>query len=672
MAKMNGKPKLGRLKSLGIDSVARVALFLPKKHIDLRNVVKNADGAYKALLIAYERDVVFCFSGLLANIPPIDTAPKQMPRIQCTILLDDDQTPIKFTIFDTRKNLEKRLDTWKESQQSVRLVVSGFPKQFGSSVWLNGAEIQPDEFIGRILPVYAGKAGVVKPENTRILVLNHLDESIPMAADILRQGVSGVAPELMQSICDPAQLELILREAHTPTSMRHQERAAEILDRLAALISKNKLMTHLEHQGKWSESARIDVTRWHEVATRVPFELTEEQVHIINDIAAELNRASALRGMLQGDVGTGKTVTFGIPAITAALSGHKVAVMLPNTGLANQVYVELVELMEESERHRAELITGDTKKPIIRGKNLIVGTTAILFAIEKEHPELKFDLTIIDEQQKFSRQQREKLLSEKTHLLEVSATPIPRSVALAKYGAMKVWRLRKCHTEKIIESKLLTSHHAGKDGLKTVFDTVAAGNQALLVYALKEDSESEVMEGIVSAEKAYSWWEKRFPGRVRLVHSKMDDDDKKRVLNEMKAGDADILVSTTVIEVGVTIPGAMTMAVFNAERFGLVTLHQLRGRLARKGNRGGVPAYFLMKTKDNPSPSTVERLQVMLETTDGYEIAEKDLALRGYGDLGMASETQSGADESILIGRKIDPVYLEEIMAMEVGNDTES
>jgi ATP-dependent DNA helicase RecG len=246
--------------------------------------------------------------------------------------------------------------------------------------------------------------------------------------------------------------------------------------------------------------------------------------------------------------------------------------------------------------------------------------------------------------------------------LEVSATPLPRTVALASFGAMQVWRLTKQHTKKDIVSKLYTSRAEGKQLIASVEHTLNKLNQAIVVYALKEESENEIMENIMSASTAFEWWNKRYPGRVRLVHSKMTDEEKNSALNDMKNEVADLLISTTVIEVGVTIPGVMLLAVVNAERFGLSQLHQLRGRVARRGNRHGQIGEFLMLSKDNPSQATLERLNVMVKTQDGFEIADMDMRLRGFGSLHINSDTQSGADDSIFLGRKIDFKLLEQVI----------
>ncbi|GAB6071551.1 ATP-dependent DNA helicase RecG [Thiomicrorhabdus hydrogeniphila] len=650
---MTDKFKPGRLKSLGIESEKQVALYLPDSYLDLRNVIKTHSEAHNASMSGYE----IVIQGVLNNEPVINYAPGKQPRLEINLALSGGGT-IGFSVFDTDKALKTLIESLNE-QTAQPITVSGIPLLMGSKLKLNKAEIVPSQFAGRILPVYKGKTKIVKPETVRNLVLARLSSSIPLATEHLKKLLVGAD---VSKIVDISKLEMILNEVHLPTSMKHADRANEVLNLIAAKVSQNKIMSHYRPDDNWEVSSRINISsRWPQIAQLVDFELTGEQVGVIQDIANSLNKAVPMRGMLQGDVGSGKTVCFSIPAISAALEGKNVALLIPNSSLAYQVYNEVCQWIPKESGLEPIFISGSSKKGVGESTSssgkLFIGTTALLFR------ELgKIDFFIIDEQQKFSNEQRRQLVSEGTHLLEASATPIPRSVALVKYGAMQVWRLNTNHTKKDIDSKLFTDRQSGKEIIRLVNHTLSVGNQGIIVYSLKEESEAEGMSDLMSAEQAYEKWNKMYPGLVRLVHSKMSEDDKNAALNDMKEERAKLLISTTVIEVGVTIPGVMLLAVINAERFGLTTLHQLRGRLARHGNKNGQRGEFLMLTKENPSMKTIERLNVMLETNDGYVIAEKDVRLRGFGDLHLESESQSGADNSVFIGRKIDIDLMEAVL----------
>lgn len=636
--------KLGRLKSLGINEQYQVALYLPEDYLDMRFPLRN--GADVAQTTMSEESC--CSLGEIRTSPLVTFIPGKTSQAKYSLVMEDG-FKIHFSLFGAKEELEKQALELVGKQ----VLVCGKPLVFGQKVFINGAKFFPVEYAGKIMPAYKGKTKVIKPESVLPLIQKHLDASVPLAADYIR---ANLTPAEIQKVVEPSKLEAVLNEVHRPTNPKYTDKGLFILDSLAAMIAKDKVAQHFRFQEE-SKVARIDATRWHENAITVPFTLTGEQVTTINDIAAELNKGSPCRAMLQGDVGTGKTVVYGLVAITAALKGYKVGILLPNTGLAKQIFAEIEEWMPSDSPVTPVLITGESDHVELSstGGKLIIGTSAILFRDVGE-----FDLVIVDEQQKFSRSQREQLTGGRAHLLEVSATPIPRSVALVKYGAVKVWRLKQNHSNKTIRSHLLIGKEQGKQMIHEVFRTIREGNQAIIVYALKEESEAEAMKEIKSAKEAAAWWEKYLPGRVRLVHSNMKDDQKVKALDDMKCGAADLLIATTAIEVGVTIPKAMTLAVVNADRFGLVALHQLRGRVARKG---GVGDFLMVLPKENPNPRTVERLNVMLETNDGYEIAERDLELRGAGDLALSSNSQSGADEnSILIGRKVKLEILDSLM----------
>ncbi|KDN94684.1 DEAD/DEAH box helicase [Hydrogenovibrio marinus] len=637
-------PKMGRLKSLGINEIYQAALYLPSEYLDLSHVYTSVN----EIRTNYTEGKIVV-TGQVLSLPTIGNVPGQTSKAKFDVVLSD-QSIINFTMFGSKDDLQQKT---QEILETKHVAVIGMPMMNGAHVSLYNAKMIDPNLIGRLVPVYPGKKGVLTPEKVFDFIQARLPEAVPAAAKFLKDTLD---EKTIRKFVLPEKLEIMLWAAHNPDELRFAKKAIFILESLAAIVARNKIQQHFKFQNN-NRTPKIEATRWHENASRIEFELTGEQVLALNGMAEELNKNTPSRLMLQGDVGTGKTAVFGTLAITAALQGHKVVVMLPTTTLAKQVYNEITEWLPEGYDQQTgfNLVVGNEKTPTVDPTKgmLIVGTSAVLF---REIGDA--DLVIVDEQQKFSRSQREQLLCGQAHLIEVSATPIPRTVALAKYGAIKVWRLKKNHTQKTICSHLLVGREQGMSIPKQVARTIHEGNQAIVVYALKEDSKAEMMQGMMSAEKAYARWEKKYPGRVRLVHSDMTDEEKDKALNDMKTGLADILVATTAIEVGVTIPRAMLLAVIDADRFGLVQLHQLRGRLAR---RGGVGDFFMLVTKDNPNKKTIERLSVMLQTDDGFEIAEQDLKLRGAGDLSMESESQSGADDSILVGRKVNLEILDRV-----------
>jgi ATP-dependent DNA helicase RecG len=360
-----------------------------------------------------------------------------------------------------------------------------------------------------------------------------------------------------------------------------------------------------------------------------------------------MNKERVLRGMLCGDVGTGKTAVYAAPIGAVLKSGGRVVVMLPNLVLAGQIYSELYTCFPE---FRVSLVTGRQKSAERHSADLLIGTTALLF--EKFEG---IDFLVVDEQHRFSKKQREWLAEHHTHLLEVSATPIPRSAALIKMGMLDYWRLKERHSKQIIHNEILDGQASGIIAFKRMKEQIAQGYQVLVVYALREDSES--LEAVQSIAAAKEKFEKSFPGRVMTLHGKMTDNEKVDVLQKFKSKEADILLSTTVVEVGVTIPDLRVGMIVNAERFGMVTLHQLRGRLARHGGEG----WFYMYCPNGASQDSLTRLQDVAETPDGFTLALKDMNRRGAGDLTENAVNQTGETFSMLRNIDLDIGKLEEM-----------
>ncbi|MCA1787994.1 MAG: hypothetical protein LC657_18630, partial [Desulfobacteraceae bacterium] len=281
--------------------------------------------------------------------------------------------------------------------------------------------------------------------------------------------------------------------------------------------------------------------------------------------------------------------------------------------------------------------------------------TALLFRAKENN----FDFVIVDEQHKFSRDQREKLVQQGTHLLEVSATCIPRSLALMKFGFQKTSKLTHCHVDKHIDTKIRTI----EDKLSLFQDikkTLEDKGQVLVVYPKKFD-DPESSSTLPAVEEALPAWEKAFPGQVGMIHSGTPADQKEEIIKNITEGQINVLISTTVVEVGLNIPNLKRVTIMHAERHGLAGLHQLRGRAARQGGLGHCDLYLpvpahIVKEK------VMERLGILTETNDGFKIAAHDLKLRGAGNLSKESDKQSGADETFLFGRGVRMDILEDLV----------
>lgn len=360
----------------------------------------------------------------------------------------------------------------------------------------------------------------------------------------------------------------------------------------------------------------------------LPFKLTEEQIKAIEDIRGDFYKEFASRRVVVGDVGSGKTMVI----LASALMNYpsRSVLMAPTTILANQIYEEAKKYLPMM---RIALVTGKNKNIELDENDFIIGTHALLY---RELPEAT--LIMVDEQHRFGTQQRnllEKLVSSedkgsrqgdtKPHFLQFSATPIPRTQAMIQSAHIDVSLITSTPFKKEIKSRVIHKSDF-KELLEHIKEEIALGNQVLLVYPLVE--QSDVLE-YQSIDEARGFWESRFEN-VYVTHGR--DKDKEEVLVEFdKKGD--ILIATTVVEVGISLSRLSTVVIVGAERLGLSTLHQLRGRVSRTGLKG----YCFLYTNQNSS----ERLDKFVETTSGFDIANLDLRFRKSGDL-LRGHNQSG------------------------------
>ena len=381
-------------------------------------------------------------------------------------------------------------------------------------------------------------------------------------------------------------------------------------------------MKQLSKKRKYFKAQKATCQDYKEWAKTLPFNLTDEQIKTIEDIKADLGRDVAAKRMVVGDVGSGKTMV--ILASAYMMLPSRSILMAPTTILANQLFEEAKKYLPHA---KIVLVTNKTKKQPLDEFDFIIGTHALLY---RELPHAM--LVMVDEQHRFGTQQRnmlEKLVGTgetKPHFLQFSATPIPRTLAMIETAHIDVSLITTTPFKKNIQSKVIHKNDF-KDLLGHIKDEIAKGNQILLVYPLVE--QSEVLE-YQSIDEARGYWEKNFDN-VFVTHGK--DKDKERVLLDFR-DNGDILIATTVVEVGISLPRLSTVVIVGAERLGLSTLHQLRGRVSRTGLEG----YCHLYTNQNSS----KRLEEFVETSSGFDIANMDLKYRKSGDL-LKGTLQSGS-----------------------------
>ncbi|MBQ7942250.1 MAG: ATP-dependent DNA helicase RecG [Muribaculaceae bacterium] len=376
--------------------------------------------------------------------------------------------------------------------------------------------------------------------------------------------------------------------------------------------------------------------------TALPFELTEAQKRVIKEIRKDMGSGRQMNRLLQGDVGSGKTLVAVMSTLIALDNGYQACIIAPTEILATQHYTTVSEMLTKIGIKTA-LLTGSTKKSerdiihtqLLSGElDILIGTHAVLEDTVNFH---NLGLVVIDEQHRFGVAQRAKMWKKNStppHILVMTATPIPRTLAMTVYGDLDVSVIDELPPGRKPVTTVLRFDNHRQSVYRFIGEQLKLGRQIYIVYPLIQESEKSDLRNL---EDGYEIIKETFPSyRVCFVHGKMRPAEKDYQMQLFVSHKADILVATTVIEVGVNVPNATVMVIENAERFGLAQLHQLRGRVGR----GADQSYCILMSHQKLSKDTRHRLNVMTETNDGFIVAEEDMKLRGPGD--MEGTQQSG------------------------------
>ena len=488
--------------------------------------------------------------------------------------------------------------------------------------------------VGRIVPFYE-RTGTVTPNMHRRLVRQVLDGLPPDLPDVL-PGELRVRRQLLDR-------RLALEAAHFPTG---DERVEDLNGFRAPaqrrLIFEEFFLYQLGHA--WHRHAAGVEAKPHQIgvddrirrsaAAVLPFSLTPGQRTAIKEIVEDLQRPAPMHRLLQGDVGAGKTIVALLAAVVAMENGLQVAFLAPTEILAKQHYATLAKLLASS-RFRVDLLTGATpgteRHTILahleRGStHLVVGTHALVQEQVKFH---QLGLVVIDEQHRFGVAQRAAMREKglRPDVLLMTATPIPRTLALTDYGELDVSKIVGLPPGRQPIRTWVKPESRRDEIYQLIRRELTAGRQAYVIYPLVEESEKIDLKS--ATEMADRLQAEVFPDfRVGVVHGRMKQDAKDQVMHGFASGTVNMLVSTTVVEVGVDVPNATVMVVEHAERFGLSQLHQLRGRIGR----GTWESHCVLLYQSPWTDEARERLSTMASTIDGFVIAERDLELRGPGD----------------------------------------
>ena len=530
-------------------------------------------------------------------------------------------------------------------ERNVKYLLFGKPSRFNHQYNFVHPELTPmskvkPEMTKGLEPYYNTTEGMKRAGLNSKAIRNITAELMPL----LRQ--SGVRETLGIDLIDQQHLMPLteaLENIHFPTDQIAVQKARERLKFEELFYIQMQILRQMKRREQ-NEGFRMPIVgkAFHAQYNTLPFPLTNAQKRVLREIQADLKSGKQMNRLLQGDVGSGKTIVALLTALLAVDNGYQACIMAPTEILANQHYETICKLLGGNEfiiqnsKFKIALLTGSTtakqRQPIheqlLSGEiNILLGTHAL---IEKEVQFANLGLCIIDEQHRFGVAQRAKLWEKNIrppHVLVMTATPIPRTLAMTVYGDLHVSIIDELPPGR----KPVHTLHYNIERRTTInqFITqqITLGRQVYVVYPLIQENEKLDLQDL---QNGYNTLCQTFPDyRISMVHGQMRAKDKDEQMQRFAKGETQILVATTVIEVGVNVPNASVMIIENAERFGLSQLHQLRGRVGR----GADQSYCLLLTKLEISKDTRKRMDIMVATNDGFRIAEADLQLRGPGDL---------------------------------------
>lgn len=634
-------PKIAyKLNKLGIYTAQDLIMYFPKKHIDYssRTLIRNLKEGKNTTVFGYIRSV-------------------------SAFNTKNNLSVVKVTVTDESGRIELSFFQAKSNKFMLERIKSQFPVNAG--IMLSG-KVKRNNFDGKLTfdkPNYSIMTGeFLEDKNSNLnlarivpiytvcedLSIKVLRRAIFNAINTYKNEIDNVLPDYIREKYGILNKKIAVEQIHFPESIELLEQARFSLIFEELFLIQLKLVRLREANSHNHSALALKIKEKglvRKFIDTLPFELTGGQKKAINEILNDLNSDIPMARLLQGDVGSGKTVVATIMLLAGVENGYQGALMAPTEILAQQHYNNLQQWLtplgvsvglflgsqgkKVREKFRTDLRNGQM--------NIAVGTHAL---IQEDVDFNNLGAIVVDEQHRFGVKQRNilKKKSQNPQMLTMTATPIPRTLALTVHGDLDLTIIDELPKgRKPIKTSLVTSHRGVYDLIKK---EIESGRQAYVVYPLIEESETlSAKAATIEAERLQNEVFPQF--KIGLLHGKLKNDEKEQVMADFKNKKYDILVSTTVVEVGVDVPNATVMLIENAERFGLSQLHQLRGRVGRND----LQSYCILHTSTK-SQETKERLNIMTQTNDGFVIAEKDLQLRGPGE--FLGTRQSGLPDLII------------------------
>ena len=605
--------QLSNLKSLGINTVYDLIYYFPRAYDDRTNIKKIGELKFN--------EYVVLKATVMSAVNLTVRSGKKIVKAMVT-----DGTGIMEILWFGMPYIKKSLKIGEEYLFIGQIKKSAVFQLINPEYKLFSGQQKVSE--NEILPIYSSNKNITQ-NNLRKLVekfianfLNYFEENIP---DKLIKEY-----KIMER-------KSAIKNIHYPVSMKEIEEAKRrfAIEELLILelgILKNRFIIENSNSKNYEVEGKKEKVR--DFLSQLTFNLTNAQKKVIKEIYDEISNGKIVNRLIQGDVGSGKTVVAMVMLIYMAENAYQGALMAPTEILANQHYLGIKERLEKIGL-RVELLTssikGKKKNEILEGIasgeiDIVIGTHSL---IEDDVVFKKLGLIVIDEQHRFGVNQRNKLREKGFlgNLLVMSATPIPRSLALSIYGDLDLSIIDELPPGRTpIKTKWIANDEDLEKMYNFIYKKVNDGNQAYFVAPLIETSDKMALK---SVDKVSEEIERKFSNKkIGIIHGKMKAKEKDEVMLKFKNKEYDILIATTVIEVGIDVPASTIMTIYNAERFGLSALHQLRGRVGR----GSKQSYCFL-ISNSMTENSKQRLSIMEETEDGFRIAEEDLKLRNSGEI---------------------------------------
>ena len=651
---------------------------------DLKNNVKYVKGVGEARAKTLNKLGIYSLEDLITYYPRSYEDRSKIKKIKD--IVDGEKitievraiTPVTVRMLGRYKSIEKAtfsdetgdiVVTWFNQPYISKQIKRGEMYRLFGKVTANGLFFEMNSPVfdpidkkmntGKIVPVYP-LTSEIKASTMRRIISNGLS---------ITDKLDEIEPEYIVKKYNLMDYDTSIRQIHFPDSFDSFKKARRrlVFDELIGMqigLLKLKGENNKEVKGiKYSKDVKMS-----DVINDLPFKLTKAQTRVLEEINNDMEEEKPMNRLLQGDVGSGKTIVAIIAAYKAVRSGYQAVILAPTMILAKQHLENFNKILSKYGIKCDILVGGMTAKnkretllKIESGEtDVVIGTHALL---EENVVFNKLGLVVTDEQHRFGVKQRSKIIAkgDNPDVLVMSATPIPRTLALILYGDLDISIIDELPPNRKKIETIAVSKKAETRINKFIKEQVNQGRQVYIVCPLVDKTENLEDEKLSSAVETYEKYQKEeFKNyRLGLLHGKMKPKDKEKIMEDFKDGKIDILISTTVIEVGVDVPNASIMVIENAERFGLAQLHQLRGRVGR----GEYASYCILKYGSN-GKNTKERMELMVKTDNGMEVAEKDLEFRGSGD--FFGTMQHGLPEFKIANLFTDVEELKEVQALAI------